>query len=153
MFRGMKLGLMLFMCVLFVGNVYAADVGVTTSYVYDFNLKEGGARAEISMGSQKSPFTPKMSATYIEDVYTRYAIGGDIDLYKIGPVSFDATINGVYQETRTAEDGFGVAAGLKASVDINKNVALTAGYERFLGENKVDDFDGDIVTAGLTVMF
>lgn len=136
-----------------VTGVFAADIGLNASYVQDFNVDKGGVRAELTVGNITKYVVPKVNVTYIDNVYTRYGIGGDFSIFKTKYVDFDAVVTGVYQETRFADSGFGATAGVKATAMVNKNVGFNVGYEYFLGEDKISDYDGNIVYAGLVTKF
>lgn len=148
-----KIVLMMVMFFGLVSGVLAADIGVNTSYVQDFNVNKGGGRVELTVGNISNFVTPKVNVTYIDNVYTRYGVGGDIFIYKAGPVTFDATLTGVYQDTRFNNSGFGVSAGAKATTMVSKNVGFSVGYEYFLSEDKIRDYKGNMLTAGLVTKF
>jgi hypothetical protein len=131
---------------------HAVEVGV--SGVRDNNLNRDGTRIEVTV-PQISVFgmTPTVSATNISNQYTRYAAGVEANLFKVGPLTVGATATGVYQDTRGASNGYGVTAGLRGTLPITKSVDLTAGVERFWGQNRVDNFNGTVGTVGLNVKF
>jgi hypothetical protein len=129
-----------------VGTASAVEVGV--SAVRDYNVDKDGTRVTATVGKAT------VSATSINDVYNRYAVGTGVDLFTVGLVKVGATGAVVYQDTSGAgQDGYGVTAGLKASVPLAKNVDLTAGVERFVGQSRLNDFNGTVGTVGVAVRF
>jgi hypothetical protein len=128
----------------------ALDVGVTA--VHDYSLTSTGVRATVST-AKVSGFTPQASVTRLGGEYTRYAAGGKYDLAKIGPVTFFGVGSGVFQDTVGAASGYGLSAGLVASVPVYKNVALEVGVERFAGQDRISNRDGTLATVGLNAKF
>ena len=135
-----------------LGTASAADVSV--GGVYDYNLNKGGVRVTAS-GAKLGAITPTLSYTRVEDGYNRFALGGELGLGAVGPVKVAATAAGVYQDTLVPGigAGYGLTAGLKATYDITKNVALTAGVERFVGQDRISAFDGTVASVGVAYRF
>jgi len=125
----------------------AADVSV--SGVRDFNGADThGLRVGIAAAGLN------FSVTQIEDKYNRYAVGKDFELATVGPVKFSAGAAGVFQDTRGANDsGYGLTAGVKTTVNLAKSVDFVVGAERFIGQDRVKAYNGNVVTAGLAVKF
>lgn len=94
-----------------------------------------------------------VNATNISDLYTRFAVGKDFELVKAGPVAFSAGAAGVYQNSMAVgkDDGFGMTVGVKAATALTKSVSAVVGVERFIGTDRVKDFNGNVVTAGLKI--
>ena len=130
-----------------IGTASAVEVGV--SAVRDYNLERDGNRVSATVGKITA------SATNISGVYNRYAVGTGFDVATLGTVKVGATVAGVYQNTAggTGADGYGLTAGLKASVPLAKNVDLTAGVERFTGQERVKAYNGTMGTVGVALRF
>lgn len=96
-----------------------------------------------------------LSATHIDNRYNRFAVGKDFQLAKVGPVALSAGGSGVYQSTNTVGgvDGYGLTVGTKATVALGKSVDLVAGVERFYGQDRIKQFNGNVGTVGLNVKF
>lgn len=130
-------------------SAHALDVGV--SAVHDYNLSKNGVRLQTAVPVVPGGLTA--SVTHIEDGYARLAVGKSFDLAKAGPVQFSASVSGVHQTTHNGPNGFGVVVGAGASMPISKNVGLTAGVERFIGQDRVKQFNGNSAVVGLNVKF
>lgn len=128
----------------------AADV--TVSAVHDYSLSATGVRATVSTAKVNS-FTPQVSVTRLGGEYTRYAAGGKYDFATVGPVTFSGIGSGVFQDTSGAASGYGLTAGLVASVPVYKNVTLDATIERFAGQSRISDRNGTLATVGLNAKF
>lgn len=130
----------------------AADVSV--SGVRDYTLDRDGVRVAATASKPVvRNITPTASVTYINDRYTRYAVGGTIPVAQLGAVAVKATAGGVFQDTAVGANGYGLTAGLQAAVDLSKNVQLTAGVERFVGQSRVNQFNGTVGTVGVALKF
>lgn len=126
---------------------FAADVSV--SAVRDYNTGTNGVRVEASI-----PMGLKASVTTLDELATRVAVGKEFALTKVGPVALSASVAGVYQDShKGAEDGFGLTFGVGASYPVTKTVAVVASVERFVGQDRVSQFNGNAASVGLNVKF
>lgn len=129
---------------------FAGDV--TVSAVSDRNSTQEGVRIETAL-----PVVPgglKASVTHVNETYNRVAVGKDFAVASIGPVNLKATVAGVYQNTLAAgQNGYGLTVGAGANYAVTKNVGLNVGIERFYGQDRIQGFDGNVATVGLTVKF
>lgn len=129
----------------------AADVSVTA--VHDYKLNASGARATVSVG-EVAGVTPQASVTRIDGQFTRYAVGGKYNFASVGKVTFAGVASGVYQNSvRPTGSGYGVSAGLLASLPVTKNMSVDATVERFVGQNRVFDRNSTVASLGLNVKF
>ena len=94
-----------------------------------------------------------LSATHVDNILNRYAVGKDITLTTIGPVSLAATGAVVYQDSARGENGYGFTVGAKATYPITKTVSVVAAAERFTGQSRISAYEGNVVTVGLNVKF
>ena len=78
---------------------------------------------------------------------------GSYDLTKAGPVTLSARGGIAYLNNQTSQDGFAGLVGVGASVPINKALSFDASVVRQYGQDRVSQFDGNVVTAGLRVKF
>jgi outer membrane autotransporter protein len=58
-----------------------------------------------------------------------------------------------YLNNQTGQDGYAALIGVGASLPVNKNVALTVDATRQYGQDRVNSFDGNRVTAGVKYSF
>lgn len=127
---------------------FAADVSV--SAVHDHKSNANGVRIEAPLPVAGL----KASVTSIEQLGNRVAVGKDFALTTVGPVALGATVGAVYQNsTGTASNGYGLTVGAGASYPITKNVKAVVGVERFIGQDRVSQFNGNVTTVGLNVKF
>lgn len=120
---------------------------VTVSGARDYGVEENGFRVGTSVAGLT------LTATHIDNSYNRYAVGKDVELTKLGPVALSAGAAVSYQDTVRAKDGYGISVGAKATLPITKQLDLVAGVERFIGQERVSQFNGNTGTIGLKVKF
>lgn len=146
----MKKTLIALALALAVSASMAVEVGVAA--VHDYSLTSTGVRVTAAVAPVRG-FTPQASVTRLGGEYTRYAVGAKYALGQVGPVAFNAHAATVYQDTAAGPNGFGLTAGLTASVPVTKNVSLEVGVERFGGQDRIANRDGNVVTVGLNAKF
>lgn len=137
--------------ILLSAAMVASAADFTVSGVHDSNIDKNGVRAVLSIPN--AVYTPQLSVTYVNDVYTRYGAGAKYNFLKVGPVSFDATGSLVYQDTTRASNGFGATVGLGASMPISKNVSATATVDRFVGFGGLSGQNGMVYGVGVVAKF
>ena len=87
------------------------------------------------------------------DDQTRWSLVADKSLVKVGPVDVTGRVGYAYLDNETSRDGSAVTVGAGASVDLTKKVSLGVSIDRQYGQTRVDQFNGNIVTAGIKVGF
>lgn len=121
--------------------------------IHDRNTAQNGVRGEFALG-EVYRITPTVSYTYVHDQYSRFALGGNLNLVRVGNMNFDLTAAGVYQHSNGGySNGYGLTAGLQAGVALTDSVTFVGGVERFMGQSRVNNFDGNLVYAGLRIQF
>ena len=53
----------------------------------------------------------------------------------------------------SSEDGYGFTVGGKATMPVTKNVNVVASLERFTGQSRISNSDGNTASLGLNVKF
>lgn len=128
------------------GAACATDVSV--SAVRDYTLDKNGTRVALTSGKITG------SATTISGAYNRYAVSTGVELFQVGPVKVGGSVAGVYQDTSgKAANGYGLTGGLLATVPLAKNISMTAGVERFVGQSRVNAFNGTTASVGVAYRF
>ena len=94
-----------------------------------------------------------VGVSHAVDTYTRVGVGKTQELVKLGPVAIRANTQVAYQDTNGAKNGFGVGFGVGANYALTKQVEFGLGYNRFVAEDKLKQWTGNSVTAGLTYKF
>jgi opacity protein-like surface antigen len=84
---------------------------------------------------------------------TRVSLVGSREVYKVGSVGLSARAGVAYLNNQTGEDGSAVLVGVGAQMPITTKVAATLSVDRQYGQDRVNSYDGNIVTAGLKYSF
>ena len=130
-----------------LATVAFAASAVEVSAVSDRNLDKNGFRVGAEVVGLN------VSATHVDDRYNRYAVGKSFELTKVGPVALSASVAAVYQDTNVGKDGYGLTAGAKATLPVTKSLDVVAGVERFVGQERVKSFNGNVATLGVAYKF
>jgi hypothetical protein len=132
---------------------FASAIELDVAKAHDYKSNADGVR----VAAQASTFGVPLTASYttINSKYNRYAVGTEYGFTKIGPVALAVTGSVVYQDTyhSTTADGYGLTAGAIATLPLVKNISLFASTDVFAGQKRVNKFDGNTGTIGLTAKF
>ena len=127
-------------------TAFAASA-VEVSATHDYVTKRDGVRGGATVAGVD------VTATHVDNAYNRYAVGKSFDLFKVGAANVSASVAGVYQDTRYGQNGYGVTAGVKATVPVTKSVDAFVGAERFAGQDRVKSFNGSTAQLGVSYKF
>jgi hypothetical protein len=131
----------------------ALEVGVTTARDYaGDNRNAAGFTVGQKFGavSMTAGFDRATLGTNDQD---RYSVVAGVNVAKLGPVTVGVRAGGAYLNNQTGADGYAAVVGVGASVPVTKQVSLTVDVTRQYGQDRVQSFDGDRVTAGLKYRF
>lgn len=158
----MKKTLLATLLATFVLGASALELGINgSSDRTDNNHKDAGIG--LTLGQHFN----KLSATVGVDFYqktdaTKVSLVAGYDVTKFGPVTATVKVGGVYLDQRLNEfnykakdTGFAGIVGAGVSVDVMKNVALTADYryEAAASQSTIKSFNGNTYAAGVKVTF
>ena len=131
----------------------AVEVGINTTR--DF-AGDGRNSVGVTVGQQYG----KLGVTagyerFDSDVndQDRYSVVGSYDVAKFGPVTVAGKVGGAYLSNQVGENGYALTAGVGASVPVTKAVAFTVDYTRQVGQQRVSQYDGNKISAGLKYSF
>jgi hypothetical protein len=128
----------------------ATDVGVSS--VTDTNVNKSGVRVTM-VGPQVLDKATQLAVTSVDDSYIRYSVGVDHSVLKHGPIDVSLTGAGVYQDTIGGVNGYALTLGTKVTYTLTKSVDLVGSVERFVGQERVSDKNGNVVAMGLVAKF
>ena len=131
----------------------ALEVGVTTARDYNgdnrnaagFTVGEKFGAVNVTAGFDR--------ATRGTNDQDRYSVVAGVDVAKLGPVTVGVRAGGAYLNNQTGENGYAALVGVGASMPVTKQVSLTLDATRQYGQDRVQSFDGNRVTAGLKYKF
>jgi hypothetical protein len=131
----------------------ALEVGVTTARDYAGDNRNA---AGVTVGQQfgavnvTAGFDRATRGTNDQD---RYSVVAGVDVAKLGPVSVGVRAGAAYLDNQVGQSGYAALVGVGASVPVTKAVSLTLDATRQYGQDRVQQFDGNRVTAGLKYRF
>jgi hypothetical protein len=133
-----------------IASVAAFAGDVTVSAVRDYKSSTNGVRIQTALPVAGL----KVSVTNVEQLGNRVAVGRDFELTTLGPIALGTTVAAVYQNSAgTASNGYGLTVGPNVSYAITKNIKAVVAAERFIGQDRVSQFNGNVTTVGLNVKF
>ena len=83
----------------------------------------------------------------------RYSLTAGYNVATISTVTITPKIGAAYLNNQTGANGYAMTVGVGASMPITKQISVGVDYARQYGQDRVQSFDGDRVTAGVTVKF
>lgn len=132
----------------------ALEVGVTTTSDYSGVDKRSGYGATVSQSFGK------LSATAGVERFTaggndqdRYSVVGGYEVAKVGPATVAVKTGVAYLNNQRGSDGYAMTVGAGVSVPVTKQVSLNVNAIRQYGQERVSQFDGNRVTAGVSYRF
>jgi opacity protein-like surface antigen len=83
----------------------------------------------------------------------RYSLVGGVDVAKLGPVTITPKVGVAYLDNQASANGYAMTVGVGASVPVTKQVSVGVDFARQYGQDRVSQFDGNRVTAGVKYAF
>jgi outer membrane autotransporter protein len=78
---------------------------------------------------------------------------GSYDVATVGPATFSVKGGGAYLDNQTGQNGAALVVGAGVSVPVTKAISVGLDVTRQLGQDRVSQFDGNMVTAGVKLSF
>lgn len=131
----------------------ALEVGVITARDYASNNRNATG---VTVGEKFGAVSMTAGfdrATLGANDQDRYSVVAGVDVAKLGPVTVGVRAGGAYLNNQTSADGYAALVGVGASVAVTKTVSLTVDATRQYGQDRVQGFDGNRVTAGIKYRF
>jgi opacity protein-like surface antigen len=133
----------------------AVEVGVTSSeglqggHSFGQGLTVGEKFGAYGLTAGWTRFTrPDVGADQ-----TRTSLVLDRQFATLGQVGVTGRVGVAHLDNQNAQDGNALTVGVGASYPLTKKVSLSVALDKQYGHNRVDQFDGNIVTAGIKVGF
>ena len=135
------------------GAASALELGVTAARDYAGNNQNGFG---ISVGDKAGKLGGALGFQRFDrgtNDYDRYSLTGSYDVANIGPATVAVTAGGAYLQPKVGQTGYAMTVGAGVSVPVTKAVSFGVDFARQYGQDRVSQFDGNMVTAGLKVSF
>lgn len=132
----------------------ALEVGVTTTRDYSGTENRNGTgitagekfgKVGVTAGFQR--FT---KGTNDQD---RYSLVLGYDIAKLSSVTVTPKVGVSYLDNHVGENGYAATVGVGASLPVTKQVSLGLDFARQYGQDRVNQFDGNLVSLGLKYRF
>ena len=136
-----------------VTTASALELGVNTtrSYVGEnntgFGVSVGQQYGKVGVSANFDRFT---RGTEDQD---RLSLNGSYNLLTVGTATVAATAGVAHLNNKVSGDGYALTVGAGVSVPVTKQVSVGLGVARQYGQDRVQAFDGNTVTAGLKFRF
>jgi len=132
----------------------ALEVGLTTISDYSGARKNTGYGLTVS----QPVGTFDVAVGYaefngLENNQARFSLVGGRDVAKFGTVIVTPKLGVVYLNNQHATDGYALTLGVGATLPVTNTVSFTLDVARQYGQERVESFDGNTVTAGLAYRF
>jgi outer membrane autotransporter protein len=131
----------------------AAEIGVTGTRDYSgtdrnfagVTLGQSFGKVGVTAGFERSTVT--------NNDQDRFSLVAGYDVAKVGPVTVTPKVGAAYLNNQTGADGYAMTVGVGASVPVTKQVSIGLDVARQYGQDRVNQFDGNRVTAGVRYKF
>lgn len=131
----------------------ALEMGVTTTRDYaGDNRNSAGVTVGEKFGSVGLTAGFERFTRGAND-HDRFSVVAGYDVAKFGGVTVTPKVGVAYLNNQTGNDGYAMTVGVGATVPVTKQVSFGVDVARQYGQDRVQAFDGNRVTAGLKYKF
>lgn len=137
------------------GVASAVEVGVTANRDYSQNQDRNGFGITVGQKYNKVGVTAGFERyTQNANDLDRYSLVGGYDVATVGKLTVTPKVGVAYLNPQTTQSGWQAQVGAGVSYAVTKNVALTADYRYQTSlQNRVENFNGNVISGGVKVSF
>jgi len=131
----------------------AVEVGVTATRDYSGDNRNFGG---ITVGEKFGPLGITGGferSTVGSDDQDRYSLVAGYDVTKLGSVTVTPRVGVAFLDNQTSSNGYAMTVGIGASVPVTKKVSVGLALDRQYGQDRVDQFNGNRITAAAKYSF
>lgn len=131
----------------------ALEVGVMGGRDFSDTARNFGG---VTVGQNVGPVTLSLGyhrTSVTANDQNRFSVVGGYDLMKVGPVTVTPTLGVAYLSNRRSDNGLAMTAGVEMSVPVVKNLEGVVDWSYQVGQSRVNDSNGNRVSAGLRYKF
>jgi len=128
-----------------VGVTAARDYAGADRNAYGITLGQSYGSVGVTAG-----FDRTVKGTNDQD---RYSLVGNYDVTKLGSATVAVKAGGAYLSNQTGADGYALLVGAGVSVPVASKVSVGLDYTRQYGQDRVNSFDGNRLTASVKYAF
>jgi hypothetical protein len=134
----------------------ASALEIGTTVTRDYSGAEGRNGGGITLGQTYGANTVTAGFERFQkesNDQDRYSLVVGREVTRVGTVSVAVKGGVAYLNNQTGQDGYAMTVGVGASLPLTKQVSLGLDVTRQYGQDRVQAFDGNRVTAGLKYRF
>jgi opacity protein-like surface antigen len=131
----------------------AVEVGVTATRDYSGDNRNFGG---ITIGQKYGTIGVTAGferSTVGSNDQDRYSLVAGYDVAKLGPVTVTPRLGVAFLDNQSSSNGYAMTVGIGASVPVTKQVSVGLAVDRQYGQDRVNQFDGNRVTAAVKYSF
>ena len=128
-----------------VGVTAGRDYAGTDRAAYGVTLGQNIGAVNVTAGFDR--------ATAGSNNQDRYTLVGAYNVTKIGTASVAVKAGGAYLNNQGGSDGYALLVGAGVTVPLTKTVSATVDLTNQRGQDRVQAYDGNRLTAGVKVAF
>jgi opacity protein-like surface antigen len=131
----------------------AVEVGVTATRDYSGDNRNFGG---ITIGQKYGTIGVTAGferSTVGSNDQDRYSLVAGYDVAKLGPVTVTPRLGVAFLDNQSSSNGYAMTVGNGASVPVTKQVSVGLAVDRQYGQDRVNQFDGNRVTAAVKYSF
>lgn len=131
----------------------AVEVGVVGSYDYGPSNNRAGGGITIGQKFGSVGLTAGIEQYNKNENQTKMTLVGSVDVAKVLGATIAVKGGAAYLNNSSSADGYAWIAGVGATYPLTKQWALTADYRYQVGQNRVNQFDGNSALFGVKYSF
>jgi opacity protein-like surface antigen len=128
-----------------VGVTAARDYAGADRNAYGITLGQSYGSVGVTAGFDR--------ATTGANNQDRYSLVGGYDVVKLGSATVAVKMGGAYLNNQTGADGYALLVGAGVSMPVANKISVGLDYTRQYGQERVNSFDGNRLTANVKYAF
>ena len=131
----------------------ATEVGVTVNRDFAGDNRNG---AGITIGQKYAngvSVTGAFERTEVGEYQNRYSVTSGYALAKLGLVTVGPRLGVAYLDNASSSNGYALLVGVGAELPLTNAVSVTAEFGRQVGQDRIQQFDGNRFTTGVKYSF
>jgi len=128
-----------------VGVTAARDYAGADRNAYGITLGQSYGPVGVTAGFDR--------ATTGANNQDRYSLVGGYDVVKLGSATVAVKMGGAYLNNQTGADGYALLVGAGVSMPVANKISVGLDYTRQYGQERVNSFDGNRLTANVKYAF
>lgn len=136
-----------------VMSASALEVGLLGGREFSDNTRNYGG---VTVGQSAGPVTVSLGyhrTSVGANDQNRFSLVGGYDLASVGPVTITPTAGLAYLSNKTSPNGLAMTVGVEMSMPVYQKLEGVVDWTHQIGQSRVNDSNGNRVSAGLRYKF